>query len=76
MTIFYAYFSKRRTMQDVINTTENKQLLYKYLQRYLIQEKNRSEKTSKTISFRINQKEQKYIIRLWWLSLVARAKIT
>jgi len=39
MTDFYAYLAKGGTMQDVINTTENKQLLYKYLQRYLIQEK-------------------------------------
>jgi len=34
-------------MQDVINTAENKQLLYKYLQKYLIEEKNISEQQAK-----------------------------
>lgn len=34
-------------MQDVINTIENKQLLYKYLQRYLVKEKNISQQQAK-----------------------------
>ena len=34
-------------MQDVINTIENKQLLYKYLQKYLTEEKQISEQQAK-----------------------------
>jgi len=50
--------AKGGTMQDVINTTENKQLLYKYLQRYLIQEKNRSEKQAKQLALELIKKNK------------------
>lgn len=63
--------AKGGTMQDVINTTENKQLLYKYLQRYLIQEKNRSEKQAKQLALELIKKNKNTLFDFgglaWWL---------
>ncbi len=58
-------------MQDVINTTENKQFLYNYLQRYLIQERNKSEKQAKQLALGLIKKNKNNLFDYgglaWWL---------
>jgi hypothetical protein len=69
MTDFLCPFSPKKG--GTMNTIENKQLLYKYLQRYLIKEKNISEQQAKQKALDLIKKNKNTLFEYgglaWWL---------